>query len=494
MSLSRVARQQDDRVSPPSEHERRSAGRPWSGSPRAVGDAPELEHALELVTLIESASDAVVGVSPGGMLTSWSDGAERLFGYRRSEIVGQSVLLLSPGSAAAEAKELLQGVQAGERVERVETERVSKDGRVLKLLLSVSPVWGRDGRFEGAVGIYSDLSAQRRAEQDLQLSERRYHALIEALSEGVVMKDTEGRVIASNQSAQRILGLSAEELTTTSTTRPMLPLIHEDGTPFRAHEHPTLVSIRTRKPQHGVIMGVESREGPIRWLSINSAPLVTSEEDEPYAAVASFSDITELRQTLAELHAARLEDLKRLALVGEYRDDDTNRHTERVARSAELLAAELGLDSEFLTTIRRAAPLHDVGKIGIPDQILLKPGRLTAEEFEIIKTHTVIGGRILCESQFPVLRMASVIAFTHHERWDGAGYPARLQGEQTHIAGRIVAVADAFDAMTHVRPYKRAFSVEHAVAEIERCSGTQFDPKIVQAFMTLDHHALVDSA
>jgi putative two-component system response regulator len=220
--------------------------------------------------------------------------------------------------------------------------------------------------------------------------------------------------------------------------------------------------------------------------------MVRPGEEKPYAAVASFTDITELRQTLVELHEARFEDLRRLALMAEYRDDDTNKHTERVARTAALLAKELGLDEEFVSTLHRAAPLHDVGKVGIPDEILLKPGRLTNDEFEVIKTHTVIGGRILCESRFPVVRMAMEIAFTHHEHWDGSGYPSKLAGEGIPISGRIIAVADAFDAMTHARPYKGALSVEHAVAEIERCSASQFDPRVVAAFMRLDHRKLVD--
>jgi putative two-component system response regulator len=241
-------------------------------------------------------------------------------------------------------------------------------------------------------------------------------------------------------------------------------------------------------------MGVEGRDGPIQWISINSCALMRPGESEPYAAVASITDITEFRETLEELHLSRLEDLKRLALVGEYRDDDTNQHTERVSHTAVLLARQLRLDPSAIELIHRAAPLHDLGKIGIPDTILLKPGRLSFEEFEVIKTHTVIGGHILCQSHFPILRMATQIAFTHHERWDGTGYPAGLQGEAIPISGRIVAVADAFDAMTHARPYKEAFSVAHAVAEIERSSGTQFDPRVVDAFMTLDHAALVQQS
>jgi putative two-component system response regulator len=446
-----------------------------------------------MASLIESASDAVVGVSPAGLLTSWSEGAERLFGYSRTEIVGRSVLVLSPGEHAEKARSLLEHVQRGERVERVDTERVAKDGTLLRLLVSVSPIRGRDGEFAGAVGIYRDLSEQRDAEEALRASERRYQSVVEALNEGVVMQDVDGRVVASNTSAERILGLSAEELVTSSAERPLLALIHEDGSPFLGHEHPAIVSVRTGKPQNGIVMGVKDTDGSTRWISINSSALVRPDEEEPYASVASFTDITELRDTLEELHDARLEDLQRLAMVGEYRDDDTNRHTERVARTAELLASNLGLEAEHIWRIHRGAPLHDVGKIGIPDRILLKPGKLTAEEFEVIKTHTVIGGRILSESRFPILQTATEIAFTHHEHWDGTGYPAGLQGRGIPIAGRIVAVADAFDAMTHARPYKAAFSVEHAVAEIKRCGGTQFDPQVVEAFMTLDHDNLVEA-
>ncbi len=455
-------------------------------------DSADLERALEIASLIESASDAVVGVSPAGLLTSWSEGAEQLFGYSRAEIIGRSVLVLSPGEHAEEAKSLLEDVQRGERVERVDTERVAKDGRLLRLRVSVSPICSRDGEFAGAVGIYRDLSQQRDAEEALRASERRYQSVIEALNEGVVMQDVDGRVVAFNTSAERILGLSAEELVTSSADRPLLRLIHEDGSPFLGHEHPAIVSVRTGEPQNGIVMGIEDVDGSTRWISINSSALVRPDEEEPYASVASFTDITDFRETLEELHEARLEDLKRLAMVGEYRDDDTNRHTERVARTAELLAHKLGLEAERVWRIYRGAPLHDVGKIGIPDKILLKPGRLTAEEFEVIKTHTVIGGRILSESRFPILQTATEIAFTHHERWDGTGYPAGLQGRGIPIAGRVVAVADAFDAMTHARPYKAAFSVAHAVAEINHCGGTQFDPQVVEAFMTLDHDSLVE--
>jgi putative two-component system response regulator len=189
-----------------------------------------------------------------------------------------------------------------------------------------------------------------------------------------------------------------------------------------------------------------------------------------------------VRDRTRELEAAQIEIIERLAKAAEFRDDTTGQHTERVGEMAALLARELGLSDAQVSLIRRAAPLHDVGKIGIPDSILLKLGKLTAAEFELVKTHTSIGARILSGSRFALLRLAEEIAFSHHERWDGSGY-AGLAGNQIPLAGRIVAVADVFDALTQKRPYKPAWPVEEAIAEIERQRGLQFDPNIVEAFL-----------
>lgn len=154
--------------------------------------------------------------------------------------------------------------------------------------------------------------------------------------------------------------------------------------------------------------------------------------------------------------------------------------------SAAGIAERLGLDSEQVGLLREAAPLHDVGKLGISDTILLKPGKLTTEEYEVMKTHTELGARLLSGSSSPVLQMAAVIAASHHERWDGTGYPAALAGEAIPLAGRIVAVADVFDALTHDRPYKSAWPTGQAIDEIQRAAATQFDPRVVKAFMALN--------
>jgi putative two-component system response regulator len=185
----------------------------------------------------------------------------------------------------------------------------------------------------------------------------------------------------------------------------------------------------------------------------------------------------------AALDQARRDTLDRLARAAEYRDDQTGRHTQRVGRLAARLAEELDRKEEEVELIRRAAPLHDIGKIGVPDSILLKDGPLSAEERALMKKHTEIGARILAGSDDPLLRLAEEIALTHHERWDGAGYPRRLNGEEIPLSGRIVMVADVFDSLTHVRPYKRAWTVREALEEIRANAGRQFDPRVVEALL-----------
>ncbi|MCB8932756.1 MAG: HD domain-containing protein [Chthonomonadaceae bacterium] len=188
------------------------------------------------------------------------------------------------------------------------------------------------------------------------------------------------------------------------------------------------------------------------------------------------------RRTCA-LEESKAEILARLAMASEWRDDDTGEHTKRVGELSALIAKELGWNDEDVRTIALAAPLHDLGKIGIPDSILLSANGLSKDEFETMKTHTKIGAEILAGSRSPLLEMAETIAMSHHERWDGRGYPNGLSGPDIPQCGRIVAVADVFDALTHDRPYKRAWPVEEAIAEIRKNSGAHFDPAVVEAFL-----------
>jgi putative nucleotidyltransferase with HDIG domain len=197
-------------------------------------------------------------------------------------------------------------------------------------------------------------------------------------------------------------------------------------------------------------------------------------------------------QRTSDLHAARVEVLRRLALAAEYRDDDTHQHTQRVGHLSAMLAARMGEPDAFVERLRLAAPLHDIGKLRLPDAILLKRGRLTDEERTIMQTHTTHGAAILAGSAYSVLALGEQIALTHHERWDGSGYPAGLQRDAIPLAGRIVAVADVFDALTHTRPYKPAWPLADAVEEIVLGSGTDFDPRVIEAFQQLHFIGALD--
>jgi putative two-component system response regulator len=197
-----------------------------------------------------------------------------------------------------------------------------------------------------------------------------------------------------------------------------------------------------------------------------------------------------VRERTIELEQARLESLTILASVAEYHDDDTRQHTQRVGLSAAMIARALELSEELASLLRDAAPLHDIGKIGVAHEILVKPGELTEEERMAMMRHVEIGPRILESARSPVLRLASEIARTHHERWDGHGYLAGIAGDEIPISGRITAVADVYDALTHERPYKPAWEADRAVAEITRQAGLQFDPGVVNAFLAVDPYSL----
>jgi putative two-component system response regulator len=196
---------------------------------------------------------------------------------------------------------------------------------------------------------------------------------------------------------------------------------------------------------------------------------------------------SELEQLVFErtkdLEAAQLEMLERLAVASEYRDADTGEHTKRVGELSADLATRLGLPPKRVALLRHAARLHDLGKIAIRDDILLKPGKLTPEERKAMEDHTLQGARMLENGHSELLKLAHQIALTHHERWDGTGYPRGIAGREIPISGRIVALVDVFDALLHRRPYKDPWTHEDAVREICKQSGKHFDPEVVEAFL-----------
>jgi putative two-component system response regulator len=246
-----------------------------------------------------------------------------------------------------------------------------------------------------------------------------------------------------------------------------------------------------------VLTGDSSQQARRRALSKGAKDFVTKpfEVDEVLLRIRNLLETKYLHREIAaenvlleqrvkertvDLEGAHLDTLERLAVAAEFRDDDTGRHTERVAASSALLGRVAGLDGEAVELLRRAAPLHDLGKIGIPDVILRKPGPLTPDEWEIMKTHTTAGARILGGGKSRVMRLAEEIALSHHERWDGTGYPEARAGEAIPLVARVVAVADVFDALTSDRVYRKAWASEDALAHIQGQAGSHFDPAVAR--------------
>jgi len=193
--------------------------------------------------------------------------------------------------------------------------------------------------------------------------------------------------------------------------------------------------------------------------------------------------VSELKATYRELQEAYLDTIHRLVLASEYKDEDTGDHIVRMSRYSALLAEKLRLPPDEVKSIRYAAPMHDVGKIGTPDHILLKSGKLTDQEFDLMKTHTTIGAKILGNSKAKILQVAEQIALSHHEKWNGKGYPRGLSGDKIPLVGRIVALADTFDALTSKRPYKEPYPVAIALEIIKKERGQHFDPDVVDVFL-----------
>jgi putative two-component system response regulator len=198
----------------------------------------------------------------------------------------------------------------------------------------------------------------------------------------------------------------------------------------------------------------------------------------------------ELRQAFEKIRAASLETIYRLSMASEYKNDDTDVHIKRMSHYSAAVARRMGLDESTIETILYAAPMNDLGKIGIPDSILLKPAKLDSTEWEIMKLHTVIGAKILHGSDAEFIRMGETMSMCHHEKWDGSGYPNRLEGTKIPIAGRIAAIADVFDALTSKRPYRKPFSVEESLDIIREGRGSHFDPDVVDAFFAIQDEIL----
>lgn len=243
-----------------------------------------------------------------------------------------------------------------------------------------------------------------------------------------------------------------------------------------------VIFVTTRDAEMDEAAGFEL--GAVDYITKPISPTILKARISTHLALLNQNRFLEhkVKQRTRELNETRFEVIRRLGLAAEYRDNETGKHVIRVAKYCKALALAYGLDDDYSELVSQASPMHDVGKIGIPDAILLKPGRLTPEEFEVIKTHCKMGYDILDGSKYELLKVAQIISFCHHEKWDGSGYPNGHKGAEIPIEARIVAICDVFDALSCERPYKKPWPIETIISHFQEQSGKHFDPELVVLF------------
>jgi PAS domain S-box-containing protein len=345
------------------------------------------------------------------------------------------------------------------------------------------------------------MNALRRHELELaqeahsRTLEERIQMLMDAAPVPIYIKDRERRYTIANKVAHEVAGLEPNELVGKTDADFMAAdseriaaesdrMILKSGETYEAEE--TMTVGDEEKTFLTVKFPYVDDTGQIAGISGISTDITGKKQAEELQEQLA----TAQQRAIDELRASRQETVERLTLAIEMHDAETGRHVSRMASIAAFLGGKLGLDPEAVTLLRTAAPMHDVGKVATPDEILRKPGPLTPEEREEMQRHTTVGHEILSGSDSPLLQMAADVALTHHERWDGSGYPNGLATEEIPIEGRIVAVADAFDAMLSDRCYRPALSVAEATKTIAGESGTHFDPEIVDVLLRHQEEAL----
>jgi PAS domain S-box-containing protein len=512
---------------------------------RLISDQVELARASadvqRLAAHLALPDDATMTVTAEGVVTGWNEASERRFGYSASVAIGRNLvdLLGSPGHEA-ELGDALSEAAAGTVIERRERVRRA-NGNVAPDAMTLAPLHGAHGEVS-SISIVSRDIPEALYQAHYRMVERRVvnamsratdiaeatMGMLRGMGEGL---DCQMGTVWELDAAEQVLRCSASWATEHASGTPFLERIRDEqfvcgeSVPGRVWETGKAVWIEgvghvaEPRMQAAAAAGIRTAVavplrltgeviGVVEFLSGNLTPRDPEMLAMGEAIVARLADAlargraedalraanqalevrvlertSELERVVAELDDAQIETVRRLSTAVEFRDHDTGTHIARISAFATRIARRAGLAAGRCQLIERASPLHDVGKVAIPDSVLLKPGALTPEERAVIETHAEIGHRLLDGSDSPVLQMAAVIAYTHHERYDGTGYPRRLAGDEIPIEGRIVAIADVFDAITSDRVYRPAMTVEQAIAVLREGRGTHFDPVLLDHFL-----------
>jgi len=446
------------------------------------------QHFLEEYKSIVDETTIVSKTDLSGRITYANKSFCDISGYTQEELLGKPhSIVRHPDMEADVFKTMWDTIKAGEVWRGVVLNR-AKDGHGYHLDAAIFPMRDEAGTIIEYMSIRHDVTQQEEYKkllhvkldnQNQSLGEsvhaaKEYEKAIDA-STLLVRTDPDGVIIYANDTFCEVTGYSMLELLSTEFES----LRHPDTT----HEYFKELwdTIKAGKIWHNYLKN-RAKSGKTLHFYITVTP-ITNKAGEIVEFLATYQDISEIITVNEEIEATQHEIVHRMGAIGESRSKETGNHVKRVAEYSYHLAKLYGLNEEEATLLKSASPMHDIGKVGIPDAILNKPGRLTPEEFDVMKEHAEIGYNVLRGSMRPVLNTAAIVAYEHHEKWDGSGYPRGLKSERIHIYGRITALADVFDALGSDRPYKKAWELDRILDLIREGRGTHFDPKLVDLFL-----------
>lgn len=453
-----------------------------------ISELKEIEKKLRTMSKVFiDAADPILIEDLDGLVLDMNREAERSYGWSIEDLVGWPIKTIVPPDRHEQADELLARCKAGKEVRNVEGLRWTRDKEIIPVLLTLSFLEDEHGKPVAIATIAKDISARKRAEEKLQRMSKVFMDAVDP----ILIEDLDGLVIDMNQEVERSYGWTREDL----IGRPIKTLV-----PLERHSQADELLARCKTGEE-----VRNIEG-LRWTRdkeivpvLLTLSMLKSDGEKPVGIATIAKDITNLKKAEEEIALTQDVTIESMGTLAEYRDPETGGHIKRTRSYIRLLATHLmdhpkykeTLDEATIELLYKSAPLHDIGKVAIPDNILLKAGKLTDEEFEIMKKHTNYGMKAIAvqEEKLGVdsfLHLAREIAATHQEKWDGTGYPEGLKGEEIPVSGRLMALADVYDALISKRVYKPPFPHKKAVEIISKGKGSHFDPDMVEAFLELE--------
>ena len=449
----------------------------------------EIYNSLKQYKDIVDERSIISKTTKDGIITYVNEPFEKISGYKKEEVIGKFHNIINhPSMDKSIFVNMWKRIKIEKKSWQGRVKNISKNGTEYYVDLIVKPILDLKGNILEFISLSNDItdlettkeyfrSQTEKSAFSLSESIRIVNAYKEAINESniILRVDLNRNIIYANDAFFKISGYSKEEL----IGKPYSFLSHFSLS--EEEEKRKIDDIFSKNIWRGKISNFK-KNTEVFHCNVIMYPL-KNKDGEVVEFMGIYHDITEIENLYDELEETQREIIYKLGEIGESRSSETGYHVKRVAEYSKLFAEKIDLDKNEIKRLFMASPMHDIGKVGIPDSILNKPAKLTSQEWEIMKTHSQIGYEILKNSKRDILKAAAIVSYSHHEKWDGSGYPQGLKGEEIHIFGRITAIADVFDALGSDRCYKKAWSLDKIIELFNEEKGKHFDPNLIDIFM-----------